>query len=63
MDDSISISCYYIAASALAHFEANPVFWLATWADKMGPSCPLGIARFKSAQERKLLGANLQKSS
>ena len=26
IDDSISISCYYIAASALAHFEANPVF-------------------------------------
>ena len=63
MDDSISISCFYIAANALGHSEANPVFWLATWEGKLGPSYLLGIARFNSAQERKLLGANLQKSS
>ena len=25
--------------------EANPWFWLITRADKIGPSCPLGIAR------------------
>ena len=24
--------------------EANPVFWLATGARKMDPSCPLGIS-------------------
>ena len=58
MDGSINISRYCIAASARGYFEANPVFWLATWAGKMGPSCSLGITRFGPTQEGKLLGAN-----
>ena len=43
MDDSISISCFYIAASALGHFEANPVFWLATWEGKLGRRTRSGL--------------------
>ena len=58
MDGSINISRYCIAASLRGYLEANPVFWLATWAGKMGPSCPLGITRFGPTQEGKLLGAN-----
>ena len=31
---------YYVAGSASGHYEANPVFWLATWAGKMRPNLP-----------------------
>lgn len=58
MDGSINISRYCIAASTRGYFEANPVFLLATWAGKMGLSCPLQIARFGPTQEGKLFGAN-----
>ena len=50
-----------MAGSAKAQDEANPVFRLATRAGKMGPSCPLGIARFGPANKR-LLGARLRSS-
>ena len=50
-----------MAGSANGQDEANPVFGLATRAGKMGPSCPLGIARFGPANNR-LLGAGLRSS-
>lgn len=37
---------HHIAGSGRGQDEANPVFWLAFWAGKMGLSCPLGISRF-----------------
>ena len=37
--------------------------WLPVRVCKMGPSCPLEIARFGPVQKRKLLAANLQKGS
>ena len=50
---------YYMAGSASGQDEANSVFRLATRAGKIGPSCPLGIARFGPANKR-LLGAGLR---
>ena len=47
-----------MAGSATGQDEANPVFWLATRAGKMGLSCPLGITRFDPANI-KLLEAGL----
>ena len=35
-----------MAGFANGQDEANPVFWLATLAGKLGLSCPLGISRF-----------------
>ena len=43
---------YPIAGCARGQYEANPVFWLASQAGKMDPSCPL-------ARKKKLRGANL----
>ena len=37
---------HHVAGSGRGQDEANPVFWLAFWAGKMGLSCPLGISRF-----------------
>ena len=34
-----------MAESVSGQDEANPAFWLATRAVKIGPSCPLGISR------------------
>ena len=50
-----------MAGSTRGQDEANPVFWLATRAGKMGPSCRLRIARFGPANKR-LLGAGLRSS-
>ena len=36
---------YYVATSESGQDETNPVPWLATWAGKMGLSCPLGTTR------------------
>ena len=56
------VNCfYYMADSASRQDDANPVFWLATQAGKMGPSCPLRIARFGPVNKR-LLGAGLRSS-
>ena len=33
---------YYMASSASGQDEPNRALWLATWAGKMEPSCPLG---------------------
>ena len=44
---------YYNAGSACGQYEPNPMFWLATWVGKMGPSCPLGIARFDTKKKSK----------
>ena len=41
---------YYMAGSASEQDEANPVFWLATRAGKMGLSCPLEFVRFVPAK-------------
>ena len=46
------ISGQYLAGSASGQDEANPVFWLATRAGKIGLSCPLGISRFVPAKEK-----------
>ena len=57
----VSLLCYFIISRASPlgmHLEANPVFWLATQAGKVGLSCPFGIAHFDPAQEIKLLGAD-----
>ena len=43
---------HYIADSTRGQDEANPVFWLATRAGKMGLSCQLGIARFVPAKAK-----------
>ena len=37
---------FYIAGGAQGQYEVNPVFWLATQVNKMGISCPPGIAHF-----------------
>ena len=50
-----------MAGSASREDEAYPVFRLATRAGKMGPSCPLGIARFVPTK-KKLLVAGLHSS-
>ena len=42
----VNIVCYYVAESASEQDKANPVFWLAPRAGKMGPCSPLGISRF-----------------
>ena len=41
-----------MAGSAGGKDKANPVFLLATRADRMGLSCPLGIARFVPAKAK-----------
>ena len=46
-------SFYAIAGSARGQYEANPVFWLATRAGNMDPSCPLWFRARK-----KLFGAD-----
>ena len=43
---------YYMAGFASGQDEVNPVFLLATRADKMGLSCPLGISRFVLAKPK-----------
>ena len=45
-------------SSARGQYEANPVFWLATRAGKMGPLCPHRIARFELAQENNWISTN-----
>ena len=45
-------------SSARGQYEANPVFWLATRAGKMGPLCPHRIARFDLAQENNWISTN-----
>ena len=53
---SFSWSLYDISLAApVSIMKANPVFWLATRAGEMGPSCPLRISLFSPAQERKFL--------
>ena len=41
-----------MAGSASGQDEANPVFWLATRAGKIGLSCPLRISRFVPAKAK-----------
>ena len=36
--------------------EANPVFWLATRAGKVSPSCPFGISRMVQQEKNSLFG-------
>ena len=43
---------YLIVGCARGQYEANPVFWLASRAGKMDPSCPLGIGRVDRAKEK-----------
>ena len=45
---------YYITslAAPVGNDEANPVFWLAIQASKMGPSCTLGIARIDPVHQK-----------
>ena len=38
--------------SAKGREEANPVFWLATRAGKVSPSCPFGISRIGPARKK-----------
>ena len=45
-----------IAESASGKDEANPAFWLATQAAKMGPFCPLGISRDGPVRKSSLFG-------
>ena len=39
------ITCYYVASSANGQDDPNRALWLATRADKMEQSCPLGTTR------------------
>lgn len=50
----VNIVCYYVAESASEQDKANPVFWLAPRAGKMGPCSPLGISRFDSTSNKGL---------
>lgn len=62
--NSITYYHYYnITGSTHGQYEANPVICLATWVDKMGPSCQLLIAHFDPVLDRIFLGENLQKGS
>lgn len=38
------------------HDKANPVFWLATRADRMAVPCPLGISRIDPLRKRSIFG-------
>ena len=42
---AVNISCYYMSSSVSGQDEPNRALWLATWAGKMEPSCPLGTTR------------------
>ena len=46
------VTAYYMAESTSGQDEANTVFWLATWAGKVGLSCPLGISRIGPARRK-----------
>ena len=50
----VNIVCYYVAESASEQDKANPVFWLAPQAGKMGPCSPLGISRFDPTSNKGL---------
>ena len=50
----VNIVCYYVAESASEQDKANPVFWLAPRAGKMGPCSPLGISRFDPTSNKGL---------
>ena len=51
----ILAASFYMAESASGQDEANPAFWLATQAGKMGHFCPLGISRVGPARKVLLL--------
>ena len=50
----VNIVCYYVAESASEQDKANPVFWLALRAGKMGPCSPLGTSRFDPTRNKGL---------
>ena len=50
----VNVVCYYVAESASEQDKANPVFWLAPRAGKMGPCSPLGISRFDPTSNKGL---------
>ena len=50
-----------IAESASGKDEADPAFWLATRAAKMGPFCPLGISRVGPVRKSSILFLAIQK--
>ena len=50
----VNIFCYYVAESASGQDKANPVFWLAPRAGKMGPCCLPGISRFDPTSNKGL---------
>ena len=50
----VNIVCYYVAESASEQDKANPVFWLALRAGKMGPCSPLGTSRFDPTSNKGL---------
>ena len=52
----ITVFIINMAEPASGRNEANPVFWLATWAGKTSPSCPLGISHFGPARKSSLFG-------
>ena len=49
-------SCVLMATSVSRQDEPNPALWLATRAEKMELSCPLGISRLVSQDQRSFLG-------
>ena len=49
-------SFHYMAKSTGRQDKANPAFWLAAQANKMGPFCPLGISSVGPASKRSLFG-------
>ena len=50
----VNIVCYYVAESASEQDKANPVFWLAPRAGKMGRCSPLGTSRFDPTSNKGL---------
>ena len=50
----VNIVCYYVAESASEQDKANPVFWLALRAGKMGPCSPLGTSRLDPTSNKGL---------
>ena len=57
----IIIYSYYMASSASGQDEPNCAMWLATWAGKMEPSCPLETTRCKNFTESHIINPLLTK--
>lgn len=52
--------CFYVAESTSGWDKANPAFWLASRAGKLGASCPPGIFRVGPARKSCLIGDRIK---